>query len=202
MFLPYQLIGLLILYLGLPWSIYHIFTSHQFYRLIGHHSCHVSPFNLSLYSLGFLDPLTFSLPLFTPMGLLLNSLGFLSYLLRLYLLLFLWAYWSLFLPRQPIEFTTLFLGLSPSIYFFFTSHYSHNLNTSFLGHPWAIYFFFTSCYFHGSTGYQSYHFSSLDLFLYFFTILPLVFFSSSYCWASSVVGLFVKKVSTCYNFIS
>ena len=110
-------------------------------------------------------------------------------LLLLYLLLFLWAYWSLFLPRQPIEFTTLFLGLSPSIYFFFTSHYSHNLNTSFLGHPWAIYFFFTSCYFHGSTGYQSYNFSSLDLFLYFFTILPLVFFSSFLllgffcCWA-------------------
>ena len=79
MFLPYQLIDLLILYLGLPWSIYHIFTSHQFYRLIGHHSCHVSPFNLSLYSLSFLDPLTLSLPLFTPMGLLLYSLSFLSH---------------------------------------------------------------------------------------------------------------------------
>ena len=41
MFLPYQPISLLILYLGLPWPIYHIFTS---FGLVGQHSCHVNLF--------------------------------------------------------------------------------------------------------------------------------------------------------------
>ena len=78
MFLPYQPINPLIFYLGRPLPIYHIFTSHQFYGLIGHHSCHDNLFSLLLYSLSFLSPLTHSLPLFTPMGLLPNSLDLLD----------------------------------------------------------------------------------------------------------------------------
>ena len=78
MFPQYQPIDPLILYLGLPWPIYNIFTSYHFYGLSDHHSYHVSPFSLPLYSLGFLSQFTPSLPLFTPMGLLLNSLGFLG----------------------------------------------------------------------------------------------------------------------------
>ena len=105
-------------------------------------------------------------------------------LLHLYLSLLLWAYLPSFLPCQPIEFTTLFLELPQPIYFFFffTSHYSHELTISFLEYLWPIY-----C--HGPVGYQSYHFSPLGLFPNFFTVLPLVFFSFSlllgffYCWA-------------------
>ena len=78
MFPQYQPIDPLILYLGLPWPIYNIFTSYHFYGLSDHHSYHVNPFSLPLYSLGFLSQFTPSLPLFTPMGLLLNSLGFLG----------------------------------------------------------------------------------------------------------------------------
>ena len=111
-------------------------------------------------------------------------------LLQLYLSLFLWAYLPSFLPCQPIEFTTLFLELPwPIYFFFFTSHYSHELSTLFLGYLRPIYFFFTSCYFHGSIGYQTYHFSPLGLFPNFFTVLPLIFFSFSLllgffcCWA-------------------
>ena len=115
----------------------------------------------------------------------------LAHLPHLYLSLLLWAYLPSFLPCQPIEFTTLFLEFPQPIYFFFffTSHYSHELTISFLEYLWPIYFFFTSCYCHGLVGYQSYHFSPLGLFPNFFTVLPLVFFSFSlllgffYCWA-------------------
>ena len=83
--------------------------------------------------------LVLPLLLITPMGLLagvptilahwpINSLQWASlvHLLHLYLLSFLWAYQPSFLPRQPIEFTTLFLGLPRPIYFFI-SFYSHGI---------------------------------------------------------------------------
>jgi len=77
-FLPCQPIDLLILSFELPQPIYYIFTSYHSYRLVGHHSCYVSPLSLPLYSLGFLSPFISSLPLITPMSLLPYSLGFLS----------------------------------------------------------------------------------------------------------------------------
>ena len=75
-FLLCQPIDPLILSFRLPRSIYYIFTSYHSYGLVGHHSCHVNPLSLTLYSLGFLDPCTSSLPLIVHMGLLPYSLGF------------------------------------------------------------------------------------------------------------------------------
>ena len=57
-FLLYQPIDPLILSFRLPRSIYYIFTSYHSYGLVGHHSCHVNPLSLTLYSLGFLSPFT------------------------------------------------------------------------------------------------------------------------------------------------
>ena len=193
MFLPYQPIDSLILCLGLLWPIYHIFTSHQFMGLvaiISTMSAHLVYHFIPWASLAHLLILYLFL---LPWVCCLIPWAFSTLLLHPYLSLLLWAYLPSFLPCQPIEFTTLFLGLPRLIYFFFTSYYFHRLTTSFLGYPRPIYFFFTSYYFHELVGYQSYHFNPLGLFPNFFTVLPLVFFSFSYCWASSAVGPFVKN---------
>ena len=124
-FLPCQLIGLLLLsfrlswpiylffafycshefialFLGLSQPIYYIFTSYHSYELVGHYFCLVSPLSLPLYSLGFLSPFTFFfLLLIVPIGLPLHSHG---------------------LPRPT--------------------------------YPPPL-FFFTSCYFHGLAGHHS-----------------------------------------------
>ena len=102
----------------------------------------------------------------------------LAHLLHLYLLSLLQASWPSFLPCQPIEFTTLFLGLPWPIYFFLYLSLS----------PWACDFIpwaslthlplsFTSCYFHRLVGYHSCHVSPLGLLPYSFYHLPLVFLS-------------------------
>ena len=165
-FLPYQHISSLIPCLRLPWPSYLIFTS---FGLISQHSCLVSLFYHFI------------------------SWASLAHLLLLYLFLLSWAYWPSFLPCQLIKFTDLFLGLPWPIYFFFTSYYFHGLTTSLFGLHQPIYFFFIFCYFHGLASHQSYHFSPMDLFPYFFTFLPLVLFHLPYCWASSVVRPFVNN---------
>ena len=105
-------------------------------------------------------PVYFLFTSFTPMGFLLNSLGFFGPITISLILITFWAYWPL---SRPIEFTNLFLGLPRSIYFFFTS--------------------FCSC---GPASYQSCNFSLLGLFPYSFAIFPfspsllLCFFC---CWA-------------------
>jgi len=140
---------------------FHIFTS---FGLISQHSCLV--------------------------GLLYHFISWtsLAHLLLLYLFLLSWAYWPSFLPCQLIKFTDLFLGLPWPIYFFFTSYYFYGLTTSLLGLHRPIYFFFIFCYFHGPAGHQSYHFSPMDLFPYFFTFLPLVLFHLPYCWVLLLLG--------------
>ena len=151
-----------------------------FYGLVGHHSCHVSPLSLPLYSLGSLGPFTSSLPLFTPMGLLLHSLCFPSPFTTS---LPLYYSYGLIDPYSchvnPTKFTTLFLELPRPIYFLFPSRYSHGLATPFLGLPQPIYFFFTSCYFYGPVGYQSCHVHPLGLLPYFFYLFAPLFFPIS-----------------------
>ena len=70
--------GLVAKFNGLPRPFYYIFTSYYPFGLIGHHSGHASPLSLLIYSPGFPDPFTFSLPLIILMGLLLHLLDFLS----------------------------------------------------------------------------------------------------------------------------
>ena len=74
----FTLMGLLLNYLDLPSKpFYSIFTSYYSYGLIGHYSCHVNPFyHFILWASS--APFTSSLPLFTPLGLLLHSLSFLN----------------------------------------------------------------------------------------------------------------------------
>ena len=70
--------GLVAKFFGLPRPFFYIFTSYYPFGLIGHHSCHVSPLSLLIYSLGFPDPFTSSLTLIIPIDLLLHSLGILD----------------------------------------------------------------------------------------------------------------------------
>ena len=122
--------------------------------------------------------------LFYSHGLLLNPLGFLDPITTSLLLITFRAYWPL---SQPNEFTNSFLGLPRPIDFFVTSYCSHGFTTSLLGLPQPIYFLFTSYYSCEPAGHYSYHSSLLSLFYYF------LFSFSSYCWASSAIGSFVKK---------
>ena len=86
-------------------------------------------------------PVYFLFTSFTPMGFLLNSLGFFGPITISLILITFWAYWPL---SRPIEFTNSFPGLPRPIYFFFTSFYSHGLTTSLFGLPQPIYLFFPS----------------------------------------------------------
>ena len=140
---------------------------------------------LPLYSLGFFNPFTTSLPLFTPMGLLLNSFSFLSLfttLLPLITFLGLLAIKAnpLSLPIHSLGFPDPFTSFLPLI--IPLGLLLHSLG--FLG-P----YFFTSFYFRGSVGHQSCCFSPLGLFSYFFTVLPPISFLPSLllglfcCWA-------------------
>ena len=115
---------------------------------------------------------------------LLNPLGFLDPITTSLLLITFRAYWPL---SQPNEFTNSFLGLPRPIDFFVTSYCSHGFTTSLLGLPRPIYFLFTSYYSCELAGHYSCHSSLLSLFYYF------LFSFSSYCWASSAIGSFVKK---------
>ena len=69
---------------------------------------------------------------FTPMGFLLNSLGFLSPITTSLPLITFRAYWPL---SQSNEFTNSFSRLPQPIHFLFTSYYSHGLTTSFIRLP-------------------------------------------------------------------
>ena len=122
-------------FIGLPRSIYYIFTSYNFYGLVGPYSCHVN----------------------------------------------------------PTKFTTLFFGFPRPVYFFFISHYSYRFTILFLGLPRPTYFIYTSCYFHGPVGYQSCHISPLGLLPYFFTFLPIFFFSSLLLLGFFCCRVFSKK---------
>ena len=113
---------------------------------------------------------------FTPMGLLLNSLGFLSpfttswpFITILDLLAIKPAHWvyQFILWASPIQLLLLYLLLFPGAYYF--------IHWASLAHLLILYFF----YFHGPAGHQSCCFSLVGLFPYFYTILSLISFSSS-----------------------
>ena len=72
----------------------------------------------------------FSFTSFTPMGFLLNSLGFLGPITTSLPLITFRAYWP---SSQPIELTNSFHELPQPNYFLFTTYYSHGLTTSFIG---------------------------------------------------------------------
>ena len=176
----------------------------------GWHSCWTSPLSTSLPLLNFywatfllcqpipflglpwpisflgLSRPIFFLYLFYSYEFLLNPLGFPDPITTSLPLIIFRAYWPL---CQHFEFTNSFLGLPRPIYFFFTSYYSHVFTTSFLGLPWPICFFFVTFFF---------------FFVYLLTIILAVpaywsllhyflFLSSSYCWVSSAIALFVKS---------
>ena len=126
---------------------------------------------------------------FTPMGFLLNSLGFLSPIITSLPLITFRAYWPL---RQSNEFTNSFSRLPQPIHFLFTSYYSHGLTTSFIGLPQPIFSFFTFFFFIlvGLLAINPVILAYQTCFL-----IPLPFSPSHhlYCWASSAVGLFVKN---------
>ena len=102
--------------------------------------------------------------LFIPIGFLLNPLGFLGPITTSLPLITFRAYWLL---GQLNEFTNSFLGLPRPIYFLITSYCSHGFTTSFLGLPWPIYFLFTSYYSCGPATHYSCHSGLLGLLYYF-----------------------------------
>jgi len=132
-------------------------------------------------------PIYFFSTSFTPMGFLLDSLGFLESITTSLPLVTIRAYWPL---SQPIEFTNSFPGLPQPIYFLFTSYYSHRLTTSFIRLPQPIFFFFSFFFFCGLVRHQSCHFSLLGLFSYSFIIFS---FSPSLLLGFFAVGPFVKN---------
>ena len=104
------------------------------------------------------------------MGFLLALLGFLSPITISLPLITFRAYWPL---SQSNEFTNSFPRLSWPIYFLFTSYYSHKLTTSFLGLSRPLYSLFTSFDSCELADHQFCHFSLLGCFL----ILLLFFLS-------------------------
>ena len=125
-------------FLGFPRPIYFVFASYCAHEPVGFHFCHVGPLGLLPLFLGFFGPLTLSLPLIVPMGLLVVIPAMLAYwvyyllswvssahLLCLYLLLCSWVCWLSFLPCWPIGFITSFLGFLRPTYFVFTSYCAH-----------------------------------------------------------------------------
>ena len=125
---------------------------------------HFYSYELLLNPLGFPDPITTSLPLI---------------IFR--------ACWPL---CQHFEFTNSFLGLPRPIYFFCTSYYSHVFTTSFLGLPWPICFFFVTFFFFFFVGLLT---IILAVPAYWSLLHYFLFLSSSYCWVSSAIALFVKS---------
>jgi len=121
--------------------------------------------------LGLPQPICSFFTSFTLMRFLLNSLSFLGPITTSFPLITFRAYWPL---SQPIGFTNSFPRLPRSIYFLFTSYYSHGLTTSFLGLPRPIYFFFISFYSCKLASHQSSYFSPLGLFPYFFIIFSIL----------------------------
>ena len=134
----------------------------------------------------------FFLYLFYSYELLLNPLGFLDPITTSLPLIIFRVYWPL---CQHFEFTNSFLGLPRPIYFFFTSYYSHVFTTSFLGLPWPICFFFVTFFFFFCRPVNHYSccsgllvFASLFSLPIFFILLG--FFSHcAFCqkWASTMV---------------
>ena len=142
---------------------------------------------LPLYSLGFFNPFTTSLPLFTPMGLLLNSLGFLGlFTMFLPLITFLGL---LAIKASPLSLPIHFLGFPDS----FTSFLPLIIPMGLLFH---------------SLGFLSPFTTSLPLFIFMgllainpaalahwacflISLLLCLPFPSYllYCWASSAVGI-------------
>ena len=130
--------------------------------------------------------------LFYSHRLLLNPLDFLGPITTSLPLITFQAYWLL---SQPNEFINSFLELpwpiyflfTSPIYFLFTSYCSYGFTTSFLKLSWLICFFFTSYHSCRSTDHYSCHFGLLGLLYYF--LFPF----SSYCWAYSAIGSFVKS---------
>ena len=84
------------------------------------------PTHFTTLFVALLWPIYFFFTSFTPMGFLLDSLGFLGLIITSLPLITFWIYWSL---SQPTEFTNLFFELPQHIYFLFTSYYSHGLTT-------------------------------------------------------------------------
>ena len=122
-------------------------------------------------------------------------------LLHLYLSLLLWAYLPSFFPCQPIEFTTLFLKLPRPIYFFFffTSHYSHELTISFLEYLWPIISSLPLVIVMGLLAINPTTSAFWACFLISLPFCPLFSSHFPYYWASSTVGLFVKNgINTIY----
>ena len=100
--------------------------------------------------------------LFYSYGFLLNLLDFLSLTTTSLPLITFQAYWLL---SQPYKFTNSYLGLPNP----FTSYYSHRFTTSFLGLSRTIYFFFNSFYFCGPSDHYSYHSGLLGFALLIFS---------------------------------
>ena len=105
---------------------------------------HVVPTHFIISFLKLSRPIYFFFTSFTFMGFLLDPLGFLGPITTSLPLVTFRAYWPL---SQTNEFTNSFSGFLWPIYFLFTSYYSHGLTISFLGLHWPIYSLFTSFYF-------------------------------------------------------
>ena len=105
---------------------------------------HVVPTHFIISFLKLSRPIYFFFTSFTFMGFLLDPLGFLGPITTSLPLVTFRAYWPL---SQTNEFTNSFSRFLWPIYFLLTSYYSHGLTISFLGLPWPIYSLFTSFYF-------------------------------------------------------
>ena len=160
-----------------------LFTSLPLLGFFGQHSCYASPFH---YFISRASSAHLLLPyLFYSHRLFLDPFDFLGPITTYLPFITFWAYWPL---GWPIEFTNLVLGLPRPIYLFF---YSHRITTLFIRLPRPIYSFFISFHSCGLPSHQSCHFSLLGLFPYSLTIFPSS--PSPYCWASSIIGPFVKS---------
>ena len=147
---------------------------------------------LLLYSLGFLDPFTSSLHLFTLMGLLLNSLGLLGPFTLSLPLITLMGLLAI-IPVMSTRFTILFFGLPRPIYFFFTSFSPMGLLLHSLG---ILGPFISSLPFVIFMGLLAINLAILAHWACFFISLSFCpSFSSHllYCWASSALRPFVKN---------
>ena len=148
-------------------SSFHILTSFGHLAVLAHFIPRASSAHLLL------------LYIFYSHRFLLNPLGFLGSTTTSLPIITLWAYWPL---SQPNGFTNSFLGLPRSIYFFFTSYFSHRFTTSLLGVSQPIYFIFTSYYSCESIGHCSCHFGLLGLLYYLFLLTLFILLGFFYYW--------------------
>ena len=121
-FLPCQPTSLSIFCLGLPRPTSHIYTS---FGLCWPTFLPCQPYFIISF-LRLPRPIYFLFTSFTPMGFLLDLLGFLGPITTSLPLITFWAYCAL---SQPNEFTNSFPGLAQPIYFFITSYYFYELTT-------------------------------------------------------------------------